>query len=142
MYVRLLARYVDANEIEQKRIIKNIEDIMSGDVDLRSKRELIDKFITSNLPEISDSTEVENEFETFWQDEQVKEFEKICKEEGLMTDKLQNIIDKYLYTGLKPRRDDLANTLVQKPKVLERHNIIKRLASKVNKFIETFIEGV
>ena len=140
--LRLLARYVDANEIEQKRIIKNIEDIMSGDVDLRSKRELIEKFITSNLPEISDSTEVENEFETFWQDEQVKEFEKICKEEGLMTDKLQNIIDKYLYTGLKPRRDDLANTLVQKPKVLERHNIIKRLASKVNKFIETFIEGV
>jgi type I restriction enzyme R subunit len=140
--LRLLARYVDANETEQKRIIKNIEDIMSGDVDLRSKRELIEKFITSNLPEISDSTDVENKFETFWQDEQVKEFEKICKEEGLMTDKLQNIIDKYLYTGLKPRRDDLASTLVQKPKVLERDNIIKRLANKVNKFIETFIEGM
>lgn len=140
--LRLLARYIDANETEQKRIIKNIEDIMAGDVDLRSKRELIEKFITSNLPEISDSTEVENKFETFWQDEQVKEFEKICKEEGLMTDKLQNIIDKYLYTGLKPRRDDLASTLAKKPKVLERDSIIKRLASKVNKFIETFIEGM
>ena len=140
--LRLLARFVDANEEERQRIIKNIGDIIAGDLELRSKRELIEKFIKTTLPEIKDSTEIGDKFETFWQDEQMKEFEKIVKEEGLMTKKLQNIIDKYLYTGLKPRRDDLAKTLIQKPKILERDNIIKRLATKVNKFIETFVDGV
>ncbi len=140
--LRLLARYIDANEAERIRLIENISDIMAGDLSLRSKRELIEKFIVNNMPEIKDSTEVESKFGTFWQGEQVKEFERICKGEGLMSEKLQSIIDKYLYSGLKPRRDDLANTLIQKPKILERDSIIKRLSGKVNKFIETFIDGM
>jgi type I restriction enzyme R subunit len=140
--LRLLARFIDADETERKRIIKNINDIVSGDIELRSKRELIEKFIKGTIPKIKDSTEVEGKFETFWQDEQVKEFERICRDEGLMSDKLQRIIDTYLYTGLKPRRDDLAVALVKKPKILERDNIIKRLAAKVNNFISIFIDGM
>lgn len=140
--LRLLASYVDADDNERARIIKNINDIMSGDIALRSKRELIEKFISGSLKEIKDSTEVEGKFESYWQDEQVKEFERICNDEGLMSDKLQKIIDTYLYSGRKPRRDDLAGTLAQQPKILERDSIIKRVATKVNKFIETFIDGV
>jgi len=140
--LRLLARYVDANEAERKRIVKNISDIMAGDMVLRSKRELIEKFITKNMPEIKDSTEVDADFETFWQKEQINEFEKICKQEGLEFEKFQKVIDSYIYTGLKPRRHDLADTLAKQPRILERDNIIKRLTNKVNKFIETFIEGM
>lgn len=140
--LRLLARFVDANDLERERILKNITDIVNGNLALRSKKELIEKFIKENLPEITDSTEVEGEFNNFWQEEQVKEFKRICKEEGLLTSKLQGLIDTYLYTGLKPRRDDLASTLIQKPKILERDNIIKRIGSKINSFIETFIEAV
>jgi type I restriction enzyme R subunit len=140
--LRKLAIFIDADENEQKKIIKNIHDIISTDVNLRSKKELIERFIKESLPKIKDSTQVENEFESFWEDEQVKEFEQICREEGLMNDKLQSVIDTYLYTGRKPRRDDLASTLKIKPKILERDSIIKRVKSKIDKFINTFIEGI
>lgn len=140
--LRLLSLYVDANERKRKELLDRIFNKISGDIRLRSKKELIEKFIKDALPKISDSTEVEDKFSGFWQSEQVREFEKIIKDEGLMSDKLQKIIDIYLYTGLKPRRSDLANTLVKKPKILEREGIIKRLANKVNKFIETFVDGM
>jgi len=140
--LRLLSRYVDADKDERKKLLKNINDVMAGDAQLRSKKELIEKFISKNLVNIGDSAEVEGEFETFWQKEQVKEFEKMVKDEGLMSDKLQKIIDTYLYYGIKPKRDDLAKMLVKKPKILERENIIKRLASRVNKFISTFVDGM
>lgn len=140
--LRLLALYIDADEKERKRIVKNVSDIMSGDLALRSKKELIEKFIDENIPEIKDSTEVDGAFEEFWREEQLKEFEKICKEEGLMNEMLQKVIDRYLYTGLKPKRHDLAKTLKTQPKVLERDSIIKRLGKRVDRFIETFLDGV
>jgi len=140
--LRLLAQYVDADAKKRKAILKNINDIISGDLVLRSKKELIEKFISESLPEINDSTEIDDKFSEFWQAEQVKEFEKIVKDEGLMSEKLQGIIDTYLYSGRKPRRDDLAKTLAKKPKILERDSIVQRIAKKVNSFIETFVDGI
>ena len=140
--LRLLSIYIDADDKEKQNIKKKIFNVMAGDLVLRSKRELIEKFIDNNLLKINDSTEVENEFQNFWQEEQVREFEKMCKDEGLMSDKLQGIIDKYLYTGLKPRRGDLASTLTKQPKILERNSVIQRLSAKVSKFISTFIDGM
>ena len=140
--LRLLALYVDADESKRESILKNIRDIISGDLVLRSKKELIEKFISDNLLEIKDSTEVGDKFGEFWQEEQVSEFEKIVNEEGLMSEKLQGIIDTYLYSGRKPRKDDIAKTLVKKPKILELNDIVRRVGSKISKFIETFVEGI
>jgi type I restriction enzyme, R subunit len=115
---------------------------LASDPVLRSKRELIEKFIERTIPKLDDSDEVSGEFETFWAKEKVEAFEKMCKEEGVMTEKLQKIIDNYLFTGQKPRRDDLANALLVQPKILERESIITKISKKLNKFIDTFIEGV
>ena len=140
--IRLLARYVDASEDAKKAILNNIFNVMSADDRLRSKKELIEKFIKQTIPKITDSEEVEDKFEEFWSDEKTKAFERMCNEEGLMTEKLQNLIDNYLYSGRKPRGNDLVGTLTTQPKILERESIVKRLMSKFNSFIETFIEGV
>lgn len=139
--LRLLSIYLDASDDEKAKIAKKISDVMAGDVKLRSKRELIEKFIANNLPEIKDSTQVSGEFETFWQDEQIKEFKKLCEDEHLDMEKLQGIIDRYLFSELKPRRDDLANTMVEQPRILERDSVLTRIAQRINKFIDTFIDG-
>jgi type I restriction enzyme R subunit len=140
--LRLLAQLVDADDEQKNKLTKNIVDALASDTVLRSKRELIEKFIEQNIPEIDESEEVEDEFEAFWRKEELEAFEKICQEEGLVTTQLQRVINDYLFTGRKPRRDELISALKQKPSVLERDSIFKKLAAKVNNFIETFIEGV
>src|SRR5690606_634972 len=64
--LKLLAALKDAkaSDIEAKK--KEIVDILSGEANLRSKRELIVKFIQENLPVIEDSDEIPQEFEKFW----------------------------------------------------------------------------
>lgn len=113
-----------------------------GNAVLRSKRELIEKFIARSLPKIENPEDVAGEFDSFWNVERAKAFEAMCVEEGLMTDELQKLINDYLFTGRKPRRNEIAATLIAKPKILERDSIITRVGSKLNSFIETFIEGL
>jgi len=138
----LLARLVDASNEQKDRLSKNIQDILAADPALRSKRELIEKFIKQNIPDIESGEEVEGEFEKFWTIERVKAFEEMCVQEGLEADKLQQLIDDYLFSGRKPRNEELAGALKEKPKILERDSILKKINKKLGEFIETFIEGV
>gem|GEM_PF-2227135 len=59
-----------------------------------------------------------------------------------MSDALQKLIDNYLYSGRKPRGDEIAITLTAQPRIFERESIIKRVMNKFNSFVETFIEGI
>lgn len=140
--IKLLARLIDSSDDQKDKIMTTVMNTLSNDPLLRSKRELIEKFIKHNLPTITDSDEVTNQFDDFWAKEKIEAFETICKEEGLMTDKLQQLINDYLFTGVKPRKDDLAKVLIKQPKILERETIITKINKKLNKFIETFVEGI
>lgn len=139
--LKLLARLVDAGESKKTALIKNIIDTMSADAVLRSKRELITKFIEKNIPEITDSENVESEFQDFCSKEESAAFNKVCEEEGLDSQKLRALVDNYLFTGQKPRREEYVGAMKTAPKILERDSMIKRVSQKLNKFIETFIEG-
>lgn len=140
--IKLLAKLVSATDEQAETIKKNIFSIISSEITLVSKRDLIEKFINSHIPELKDSADVESRFEEFWSDEKAAAFEKMCQEEGIMTFKLQRLIDDYLYSGRKPRGDDIVNTLSEQPSILKRKSIIERVNAKLSKFIDTFIEGV
>jgi type I restriction enzyme R subunit len=140
--IRLLAQLVGASEEQKAKILSGIQNTVAGDAVLRSKRDLIEKFITHNIPDITDADDVAGEFDTFWSAERAKAFESMCVEEGLMNDQLQKLINDYLFTGRKPRRNELAATLKEKPKILERDSIITKISKKLNNFIDTFVEGV
>ena len=64
---------------------------------LRSKRELIEKFINENLLQIENSEDIEEEFEKFWNEEREKAFNELCEEENLHNDEVKKVIDTYLY---------------------------------------------
>ncbi|MEK7600069.1 MAG: type I restriction endonuclease subunit R [Patescibacteria group bacterium] len=140
--IRLLAQLVGASEEQKAKILGGIQNTLAGDAVLRSKRELIEKFIAKNIPDITDADDVAGEFDTFWSAERAKAFEAMCVEEGLMNDQLQKLINDYLFTGRKPRRNELAATLKEKPKILERDSVITKISKKLNNFIETFVEGI
>jgi type I restriction enzyme R subunit len=140
--LQLLANLKDANAEDREKHKKAIVDIISGEAKLRNKGELIEKFINENLPEIQDATDIPEEFDSFWKEEQQKALDSICKEEKLIPTKLQDVIENYLFTERKPLREEIVNTLEIKPKIRERRTIIERVSNKIFDFVETFISGM
>lgn len=140
--LRLLAKYYEANAEEKAKINKQISDLLAGDIQLRSKRELILEFIEKNMPEISDSAMIEDEFEIFWSRKQKEAFEKLCLEENIPPEKVTEIIGEYLFTERKPLPNTIIDLLETKPKLLERKPIVERITDKILNFVDVFINGI
>ena len=121
---------------------KQISDIISGDARLRSKKELIEQFIEDNLIHLGEEDNVDEAFETYWDEQKKKAFKTICTDEGVEEEKLQKIIENYLFSHQDIERDDVVGALKVKPKVLERKKISVRIIDKVIGFVETFIYGM
>lgn len=138
----LLANLRGSSEEKRAQKIKEIKEIISGDVQLRSKKELIEKFIDENLPHINESESVNDEFETFWNKEKVEAFERIATEESLNKEKFQDTINDFLFTAKTPKISEALKLLEVKPKITERNNIGKRIIQKVQDFVNVFIDGV
>lgn len=139
--LRLLARLKEVSAAEQANRRKEIMDMLSGEVQLRSKRELIEKFINENLV-IEDADDVKGEFEAYWEAERQKGFEAIWKEEKLNPAGLQSILSDYLFSDRKPLRDDVIKILEVKPKLLERKTIGERIIEKIVGYVDTFFNGM
>ena len=140
--LRLLANLKDSKQDEREKQKKAISDLLSGDIKLRSKKKLIEKFINENVLKPEDSENIEEKFELFWDEEKQKAIDLICEEEGLEVDKLQEVIGNYLYTERTPIRDEIVAILKVKPKIRERKTIAERIINKIKDFVETFIDGI
>ena len=129
---------IEEQETQRKKII----EIITGQSDLRSKRELIERFIDENLPNIEDSDNIPEEFEKFWNKERVKYIDKLVEEENLDKDKLEKVIGDYMFTEKEPLRDDLIDMLHKRPSLKERSTTSKRLKNRIVDFVETYNTGV
>ena len=55
---------------------KETSNLLNTEVNLRSKRELIQQFIDANLPKIEDTEYISEAFEVYWNEEQKKALKK------------------------------------------------------------------
>lgn len=140
--LKLLAKLKDADAEEQDRQKKAILELLAGDAQMRSKRELIERFIQENLPHIEDSDNVPDEFANYWSIERLAAIENLSNEENLNSEKLQEVIGNYLFTEKKPLRDEIIGMLNEKPSLKERKTIAERVTEKIIGFVETFISGI
>ena len=121
---------------------KAIIDLLGGDVMLRSKRELIEKFIEENLPNIADADKIEEEFDQYWQEQKVLALSKLCEEENLDKAQFKALIDTYIYSGQEPIRDDVFKCLDNRPSILQARHIGERIIDKMRGFVEVFVSGM
>lgn len=140
--LKLLTKLKDADAEEQDRQKKAILELLAGDAQMRSKRELIERFIQENLPHIEDSDNVPDEFANYWSIERLAAIENLSNEENLNSEKLQEVIGNYLFTEKKPLRDEIIGMLNEKPSLKERKTIAERVTEKIIGFVETFISGI
>ena len=127
-----------AAAVQRKAII----DLLGGDIQLRSKRELIQKFIDENLPNIKDGDNIEDEFEKYWQDQKVLALGKLCEEEHLDKAQFKALIDAYIYSGREPIKDEVFQCLDNRPSILQARTIGDRIIAKMKEFVEVFVKGM
>lgn len=127
------------NNWDYEKRKKAILDMVSWEVSLRSKKELIEKFIEENMVNISED-DITSEFEKFLLEEKLSEFEKICTEEWLDKEKFEKILKSYIYTEKLPLREELLSTLKTSPDFFQIIPVYDRLKQKLIDFVEKFGE--
>lgn len=141
--IQLLIKLKSQTQKDTTKAEKEIFNLLSTEATLRSKRELIEKFILENLPVISDPDNITPAFEQFWNEEQQKEFSKIVQEENLSAEKTEKLIEDYLFAEREPLRDEVLELIEgEKPSLLQRKKLGDRILKRIVDFVETFINGM
>ncbi|MBK7370908.1 MAG: type I restriction endonuclease subunit R [Saprospiraceae bacterium] len=140
--IKLMARLKQARTTEAAKQKKAIIDLLGGDLLLRSKRELIEKFIEENLPHIEDADNIQDEFEKYWQDQKVLALAKLCDDEHLDKDQFNSLIEAYIFSGQDPLRDDVLRCLGDRPSILVAREIGERIIQKMKEYVEVFVNGM
>lgn len=143
-------RYIIQLLIKLKLATKNqdktkdeIAKLLASEIQLRSKKELIEKFIEENLPNIQEGADVPDAFEEFWKTQQKEAFNQLVKEENLNAEKAELLVENYIYSEKEPLMDEVLNLLEgEKPSVLVRSSLAKNIIAKIKAFVETFINGM
>ena len=141
--IQLLIKLKSQKKKDASKVEQEIVNLLSTEVTLRSKRELIEKFIQENLVVIKDTDEIQTEFDKFWNKEQQKAFEKLVEEENLSANKTEKLIEDYLFAEREPLRDEVLGLLEgEKPSILQRKKLGDRILKRLMDFVETFINGM
>jgi type I restriction enzyme, R subunit len=140
--IKLLAKLKNAKASEAQQQKKAIMDLLGGDIELRSKRELIEKFIHENLPLIEHADNIQDEFEKYWQEQKILALEKLCNEEHLDKEQFKALIEVYIFSGQDPLRDDVFKCLGNRPSILQARAIGERIIFKMKEFVEVFEMGM
>ncbi|VAY89083.1 hypothetical protein CARN8_5190001 [mine drainage metagenome] len=140
--LNLLVSLQKLDPVDAKKRQKEIIDLVAGEVQLRSKRKLIEAFIEENLPKLKPDENVISVFEGYWTEQKKKAFEQLCTDEQLVPGQLEKLLQTYVFANRLPRDQEIVESLSFKPKILDRKSILERVADKIQTFIHTFIEGM
>jgi len=141
--IQLLIKLKSDVQKDVSKTEQEISNLLNTEVNLRSKRELIQNFIDENLPTIEDTDDIPEAFEVYWNEEQQKAFKKLTKEENLSEEKTQELIENYLYAEREPLRDEVLDLIEgEKPSVLKRKKLGDKILKQIVEFVDTFINGI
>lgn len=140
--ISLLQNLQDATASDREKQHKTIMGILDTETQLRSKKELIERFIADHFPDIPKGGDIGEEFENYWSKEKQKALMELSVSEGLELEGLQKVIGDYLFTEKTPMRDDVIKIMSERPALKARGSVSERVISKIKSFVETFIDGV
>ncbi len=141
--IQLLIKLKSQKQKDTTKAEQEIFNLLSTETTLRSKRELIEKFIQENLAAIDDTEEIAPAFEQYWSEEQQKAFSKLVTEENLSEEKTEKLIEDYLFAEREPLRDEVLELIEgEKPSLLQRKKLGDRILKRLMDFVDTFIKGM
>lgn len=136
-YIMLLLKELNPKSESYVKDKEFILKLLDGSEKLRSKRELIEKFLEENLPLIPEEQDVETEFDFYLMKEKEKAIEKFILEENLNKDRLKETINEYDFSK-KLDRDMIKSTFMDKLKIGERRVKIEIVANTIKDLVNRF----
>ncbi len=140
--IKLLSHLHTAKPKDQAQQKKQILGILDTEAQLRSKKELIERFISEQMPQIPKDGDVEAAFDDFWNAQKQQAVQTLSEEEGLDAAGLQKLIGDYLYTEKLPLTKEVVPILNQPPKLKDRKTVTGRIVERIKAFVQMFVEGV
>lgn len=136
-YIMLLLKELNPKSESYVKDKEFILKLLDGSEKLRSKRELIEKFLEENLPLIPEEQDVEAEFDFYLKREKEKAIEKFIVEEKLYEDRLKETIGEYDFSR-KLDRDMVKSTFMEKLGLKERRVKIEIVANTIKDLVDRF----
>lgn len=127
---------------EQEKHYQSIMSALESEPQLRSKKELIKKFVQEHVPLLPEEADVREAFDDYVEKQRQEALDSLCSAEGLRRDRVDRVIRDYLYTGKNPRGKSLLALLHQRPPLKQRTSVKDRLRVRILSFVETFYEGM
>ncbi|MFC3069416.1 type I restriction endonuclease subunit R [Phenylobacterium soli] len=122
---------------ESRARLSSALDMISGEAQLRSKRELIEKFIEKNMPPLRKGDDVQPAFRAFWLAERSAAMNALCDEEGLERAKFEELMRAYVFSQTVMREDVVAALRVP-PSLLTRRKVVDRVLERLDNLVRTF----
>jgi type I restriction enzyme, R subunit len=123
---------------ESRKAIKNVLDMLGNETQLRSKRELIERFMQEYMPNIPEEQDLGGMFAGFWNKEKRDAIHALCERENMDKDKVYKLLDEYNFSGKDPLREDVFKTLEYKPKLMERKKLYTRILADLKSIIHRY----
>lgn len=118
-----------------------IDRLLESENELRSKKELIERFNNQYFLSIPNEGKIRFAFEVIWNKESEKAILVISEEEHLDLQGLRKVIDDFIYTKKPPLRNEVIGIRHTPTKLIERRTIAERIIEKIREFVDTFIDG-
>ncbi|RUR73163.1 hypothetical protein PCC6912_58420 [Chlorogloeopsis fritschii PCC 6912] len=135
-------RQADVTSEEYQSQKASILELIGKEAQLRSKRDLLEKFIEERLPTLEPEEKVETVFQNFWTQERIEAIQQLCIEENLKVEAVNQMIADYKFSGKEPLRETVLSACNEKPKLLDRKKIFARVVSKLLDIINKFDDAL
>ncbi|WP_340676847.1 type I restriction endonuclease subunit R [Paraglaciecola sp.] len=143
-YILKLLGQIQAKQKQQgtggdtQKVIHEVLDMLGKEVQLRSKRELIEKFMYDYMPNMAPEQDLQDIFVGYWYKEKRQAVHQFCEREGLDKDAVYRMMDEYNFTGKDPLREQVFSALAYKPKLMERKMLYSRILENFKDIIHQF----
>ena len=142
-YILMLLEEVrNAKKKEREKTLAYISKILDTEVQLRSKKELIERFVSEHMPELLQGGNLREAFKGYWDEETQFAMQRLADSEGLNKAGLKNLIDGYLFAERIPLTQEIVDILNVKPKLTQRKPTANRVIEKIQEFIDIYLNDV
>ena len=123
---------------DTQKAMQEIMGLLGKEVQLRSKRELIEKFISDYMPNLAPEQDLQEMFVGYWNNEKRVAIHQLCEREGMDKDGVYRILDEYSFTGKEPLREQVFSVMTYRPKLMERKKIYRRVTTDLKGIVEKY----